>query len=191
MSDVRALLRGLQHRVMLSVARAVITLVNDTTKMQSLQVSLLRDELRDSIERFQQYGLTANPHPGAEGVVLFVGGNRDHGLCIAVDDRRYRLKGLAQGEVALYTDEGDKIHLKRNNVVEVTTVTFRVNASTKAEFNTPLATFTGDIRADGDILDRNGDGGATMADMRGVYNGHSHGGVQTGGGSSSGPSEAM
>ena len=172
MSEVRAVLRAIHNRVMLTVARAVITLVDDTTTLQTLQLNLLKREIRDGVERFQDYGFTAKPHVGAEAVVVFVGGNRDHGLCIAVDDRRYRLKGLADGEVAIYTDEGDKIHLKRNRVIEVTTQTFKVNASTKCEFNTPLATFSGDIKADGDVLDHAGGSGKTMANMRGIYNGH-------------------
>lgn len=172
MSSVRAMLQSAHNRVMLTVARAVVSLVDDGTKLQSLQLGILKREIRDSVERFQNYGFTAKPHPGAEGVVVFVGGNRDHGLCIAVDDRRYRLKGLADGEVAIYTDEGDKIHLKRGNTIEVTTQTFRVTAATKCEFNTPLATFSGDIHADGDILDKASSTGKTMAEMRTVYNGH-------------------
>jgi len=42
---------------------------------------------------------------------------------IAVEDRRYRTKGLAEGEVALYTDEdgsgGHRIHFKRGNIIEL------------------------------------------------------------------------
>lgn len=170
--EVRATLRSIHNRVMLTVARAVVSLVDDDRKLQVVQLSLLKREIRDNIERFQNYGFTAKPHAGAEAVVVFVGGNRDHGLCIAVDDRRYRLKGLEDGEVALYTDEGDKVHLKRNRVIEVTTHTFKVNASAKCEFNTPLATFSGDIQADGDILDMASNTGKTMAQMRTVYNGH-------------------
>jgi phage baseplate assembly protein V len=176
MGDLWEMLRTLNNRVMLTVARAVVSLVDDSAKMQALQLSLLKREIRDGVERFQNYGFTSKPHVGAEGVVVFVGGNRDHGLCIAVDDRRYRVKGLADGEVAIYTDEGDKIHLKRGNVIELTTQTFRVSASTKCEFNTPLATFSGAVQADGNIKDKAGSTGRTMESMRSTYNGHSHGG---------------
>lgn len=51
--------------------------------------------------------------------MTFLGGNRAQGLAVKVDDRRYRLKGLACGEVALYTDEGDKIHLERGNLIVI------------------------------------------------------------------------
>lgn len=198
MSNFRATIQAMHNRVMLTVARAVVSLVNDGTKLQSLQVQLLKREIRENVERFQNYGFTAKPHAGAEGVVVFVGGNRDHGLCIAVDDRRYRVAGLADGEVAIYTDEGDRIHLKRNNVIEVTTETFRINAGTKVEINTPLlevdaplSTFSGDVQAEGDIIDQTGGNARSMAGMREVFNDHDHGGVQTGGGNTADPNQDM
>jgi len=183
--------RDIRNRVMLTVARCVVSLVNDSLKMQTVQAQLLKREVRDGIERFQNYGYTSKPHPGAEGVVLFVGGNRDHGLCIAVDDRRYRLTGLADGEVAIYTDEGDKIHLKRGREIEVTTTTMTIHASTECFFDTPLARFAGDVQADGEILDNASGSGKTMANMRAIYNTHDHGGVQAGGGNTADPNQGM
>lgn len=115
------------------------------------------------------------PLPGAEALAAFIGGNRDHGIVIAVDDRRYRLRGLEGGEVAIYTDEGDKIVLKRGNKIEVTTQTFEVNtenyiinASERATFNTP------EVRASGDIIDRYETNGDTLHGMREIYNTHTH-----------------
>lgn len=186
MSDIR----DLKNRVMLTVARAVVNLIDDSKKLQTLQTSLLKREVRDNIERFQDYGFTSVPHPGAEGVVVFVGGNRDLGLCIAVDDRRYRMVGLEQGEVAIYTDEGDNIHLKRGRVIEVTTQTFRVNAEL-IDLNAPLVTAAGDVQAEGDILDQASSSGRTMAVMRDIYNEHDHGGVQPGSGDTADPNQAM
>lgn len=112
----------LTRRVRLMVARGVVSLVNDALKVQGVQVQLLPGEVRD-MERFQNYGFTSHPHLGAEACAAFVGGNRDHGIVLAVDDRRYRLKALAQGEVALYTDEdqsgGHRIHLKRGKEIHL------------------------------------------------------------------------
>jgi phage baseplate assembly protein V len=53
-------------------------------------------------------------------VVLFAGGRRDHGLVVAVDDRRYRKKDLEAGEVALYHKDGASILLKADGSIEVT-----------------------------------------------------------------------
>lgn len=177
MSDFRAALKALHSRVMLTVARTVVSLVDDSKKLQALQLQLLKREIRENVERFQNYGYTSKPHPGAEAVVVFVGGNRDHGLCIAVDDRRYRVQGLQDGEVAIYTDEGDKIYLKRNREIEVTTLNLTINATDKVEINTqllevnaPLSTFSGNTEAAGNVSDANG----SMQEMRDTYNVHTN-----------------
>jgi phage baseplate assembly protein V len=113
------LLAPLRARVANMVARAVVQLVNDESKLQLVQLGVLEGETREALERFQEYGFTSAPHPGAEAVVLFVGGRRDHGLVVAVDDRRYRKKDLEPGESAIYSDEGDHVVLKRGRIVEV------------------------------------------------------------------------
>jgi phage baseplate assembly protein V len=139
----------ISRRVRLMIGRAVLALVNDASRVQGLQVTLLAGETRDEVERFQEYGFTSHPHPGAEAVLVAVGGSRDHGIVIAVEDRRYRLRGLAQGEVALYSDEGDAVVLKRGRLVEVTTATLKITASAGVEMLTPLLQITGgDVRAD-------------------------------------------
>lgn len=128
--------RGLAH----IVTRAVVSLVNDAAKMQALQVSLLADEQLDNVEHWQPYGFTAHPLAGAEALVLAVGGHRAHSVVVSCADRRFRLVGMEGGEVAIYTDEKDKIHFKRNRVIEVETMTLKVKADTAVSFDT--ATFT-------------------------------------------------
>lgn len=48
------------------LARGVLSLVNAGSKMQGLQMRLTADEVKDGMEHFEPYGLTSNPHPGAE-----------------------------------------------------------------------------------------------------------------------------
>jgi phage baseplate assembly protein V len=136
---VNKLIAPLTRRVRLMVGRGVLALVNDSFKMQGIQVELLAGEVRN-MERFQDYGFTSVPHPGAEVAAVFVDGNRGHGIAIRIDDRRYRLNELQVGEVALYTDEGDKIVLKRGGIVEIT-------ASAKVRVVAPLLECTGDIKS--------------------------------------------
>lgn len=168
MNPLQRAMRPLAQRLQLMIGRAVVLLVNDAASMQGLQVSLLADETRDDVERFQDYGFTSHPHPGAEAVAACVAGSRDHVLVIKVDDRRYRLAGLAQGEVAIYTDEGDKIVIKRGGTIEVT-------ASTKVVLDTPLVECTGDVTVAGTLtadVDVVADGVSLV--------GHVHGGVSAG-----------
>ncbi|RQO63114.1 phage baseplate assembly protein V [Paucibacter sp. KBW04] len=184
MQAFQRMLRPLTQRIQLMVGRAVLQLVDDSTKLQSVQIMLLADELRDQVERFQNYGFTSVPLPGAEAVAVAVAGNRDHALVIAVDDRRYRLKGLASGEVAIYTDEGDKVHIKRGGTIEVV-------AATRVYVSSPLVECSGDMTVHGKLLvDGNIDSGATitaeddvrdqggtktMRGMRDAFNPHKHG----------------
>ena len=174
------MLRPIRNRITLMINRAVLTMIDDGPTLQQLQARLLGEELLDAVERFQQYGFTSVPHAGAEAIALSVGGHRSHTVIINVDDRRYRLKGLEGGEVALYSDEGDAVHLKRGRIVEI-------RAGALLRLITPLVECTGsvtgagsitaggDITAAGDILDQTGSGNArTVRGMREVYNAHTH-----------------
>lgn len=104
---VERLVAPLWRRTLLMVGRAVLRVVDDEAKLQAVQVEGLAGEVLDRAERFQGYGLSSHPHPGAECVLLAVGGQRQHPIVVAIDDRRHRPTGLAAGEVCLYTDEHD------------------------------------------------------------------------------------
>ncbi len=138
----QVLLKPLLRRVRLMVARAVVRLIDDAKAQQMLQVELLAGETRDTVERFQQYGLSSHPHPGAEGVAVCVGGNRAHTLIINVDDRRYRLTNIAQGEVALYDDLGSKVHLRRGGAIDIV-------CSSQVTVDAPDTHITGNVQIDG------------------------------------------
>lgn len=117
-NTVLRLLEPLRNRVAGMVARAAVSLVDDSKKMQELQLQLFAGEVISGAERVQNYGFTAKPFPpsgteAAEAVVLFVGGGRDHPLVVAVDDRRHRPKNLVDGEGMLYDDQGARVHLQR------------------------------------------------------------------------------
>lgn len=119
---VAIMLEPLRARVASMVARGVVSLVNDSPRMQELQLQLLAGETADGAERFQDYGFTSVPLPPngdgeAEAVVVCPMGSRDHPIVVAVGDRRYRLTGLEAGEVAIYDDLGGKIHLTREGMI--------------------------------------------------------------------------
>jgi len=157
--------RGLAH----IVSRAVVTLVNDASRMQSLQLSLLADEQLDGAEHWQPYGFTYKPHNGAEALVVAVGGHRAHSVVIACADRRYRIADLEDGEVAIYTDEGDRIHFKRGRIIDIQTGTLNIKATDAVNIDTPMITQTGRIESQGDQI------AAGISQIE-----HTHAGVQRG-----------
>ncbi|VWX62608.1 phage baseplate assembly protein V [Sphingorhabdus sp. 109] len=122
MANLNRATKPLSDRIRMMIGRVLVRLVDDTKKAQSLQIELLDQESQEGVERFQNYGFTSNPHPGAEGLGIAVGGLRSHMVVIAVEDRRYRMKALETGEVALYDDLGNFIKLGRNKI-EITAVT--------------------------------------------------------------------
>ena len=123
MKPVSRLLEPLRQRIMLMLARAVLKIVEDDHGLQRVQIAVLAKETRGNVERFQQYGFTAVPLEGAEALAVFLGGNRDHPIVVAIDDRRKRFRPIASGEVAMYTHEnvdGDhRFHLKKDRDAEL------------------------------------------------------------------------
>lgn len=182
------------HRALAGIRlafRGVFTLVKAAGAVQLVQLDGVAGEQLQDAEYFQHYGYTSNPPAGAMCVVLPLGGRTTHGIVIASEHGSYRLKNLAPGETALYTDEGDSIVLKRGNVVEVKTKTFRVNASELIELNAPQITVVADgitltsptVTASGVLTALSvaasgvagvSDTTGSMADMRTIYNGHTH-----------------
>jgi len=190
MATFNKLIDPLRRRVRLMIGRAVLAAADDSKGIQLVQVKLLDGEVGDGVERMQNYGYTSVPKVGAEGVMVCVSGDRTHGIVVVMDDRRYRLKNLQPGEVALYTDEGDTIVMKRGRKIEVTagaeiTATapvVKVEASTKVTLTTPLVEMTQDLSVGGSISvvgDVVADGISLTA--------HAHGGVTPGGGNTGVP----
>lgn len=168
MAISRDMLQQLHHHVMRpiamrianSLARAVVQLVDDSKQLQLLQLGVLADETVDDAEHHQPYGLASVPLAGGEAVVVFPGGDRGHPLVVVASDRRYRPTGRTQGEVCLYTDEGDLVRLGRGHVISlVTSGTIKLGSASASDgaikgttrntaeqtFLTALATFVAAI----------------------------------------------
>lgn len=106
LSDIQRIIDPVKRRILGIFARAVVEESDDTTPIQTLQLSVMEDEVRDGVERFQDYGFTSNPPDDAEVIVGFIAGNRSQGIALKVDDPATRLKNLEKGEVAMYTADG-------------------------------------------------------------------------------------
>lgn len=177
------MLAPIKRRLQFIATRAVVHLVDPALLMQELQVEGLADEVLDGIEHAEPYGYTANPHPGAEAILLSLGGRRAHTVCVVAADRRYRLKGLASGEVALYDDLGHQVHLTRDGIV------IRGGGHQVLITGTPKLRVEADIEATGEIKDLCDSSGRTMSGMRAIFNGHDHPGDS--GGTTGTPNQGM
>lgn len=167
--DIGKLLAPYARRLSNMLARGVVGMVNSGSKMQTLQVNLLADEIKDNLEHMEAYGFTSHPHPDAEALASFMDGDRSHGIVICVADRRYRLTGLAAGEVAIYDDLGQKVHLTRAGIViNGANLPVTITNTPKVRMETPILEVTGDVK------DRCDTTGKTMDGMRTIYNTHTH-----------------
>lgn len=177
MSGIDKNIKSLRERIFLLIGRAVLAAVEDSGKRQRVQFSALKGEVKDSVERIQEYGFTSVPLPGAQVLFASISGNRDHPVAFAVDDPRYRLNNLQPGEVAIYNHEGTCIVLRNGNKIEMT-------ATAEITMNTPI------LKVTGDILDHSAGGGQTMLSMRETYNIHVHP-ENDGGGPTDDPNQKM
>lgn len=119
LAQLNRLLEPIRNKIRMVISRAVVTLVDDSTAIQLVQLSLMQGEAKNRVERVQNYGFTSHPLGENESVVVFVNGNKDHGLVIAVDDSRYRLKDLPEGGVAVYDNDGNYVKLTKQNGIEI------------------------------------------------------------------------
>ncbi len=145
-----------RHRLGL-IGRAVVKSISAATKCQTVDVSLIAGEPKAGVEHLEPYGFTSRANSGAEAVVLFPDGDRSHAVVVTVSDRRYRLKGLQTGEVAVYDDQGQSVTLTREGIVvdgAGKTITFR---------NSPKARFEMDLEVTGQVKDLCDSGGTTMS----------------------------
>ncbi|HBC0038460.1 TPA: phage baseplate assembly protein [Salmonella enterica] len=153
--------------------RVVTGTVDSSTKVQLLQLGGLAGEQLDGAEYFQHYGLTSSPPPGSMGIAVPLNGHTSHTVVVATEHGAYRLTELKPGEVALYTDEGAKIVLKRGRVIEhecdvyrVKCNSFEVEAKDSAGFITPRLTASEQLIAEGKI---SGNGGMAIKGGKGKY----------------------
>jgi phage gp45-like len=168
----------LYRRVMMAVAPVKITATDDSGPVHRAQVRGFPPETIDNMPVLQIYGLASHAMPGSDAMALFASGDRSNGVIVATGNQQYRLRGLAPGEVALYTDEGDKVVLSRGRIIEIT-------SGTKVRIVCPRLEVTGDI------IDHCDDQPHTVQNMREIYNAHTHGNVLNGGASTAPPNLPM
>lgn len=181
------------RRVMLTLGRGKITTGDDSGNVQKLQVQLGPLETRDNTPRVAEFGFASMPPNGTDAIVVFIGGDRSNGAIIATNHQASRPKNLNPGEAMLYDQWGKYIKLTESGGIvieakgaDVTVndaANVTINASTGVTMNTPF------LKVTGDIIDNSGTNQHSLAQMRSIYNSHTHAGVTTGSGSTGTPSE--
>lgn len=152
-----------------------VKLVKSTGNTQTVQVALTKDFIIDDVPHIEPYGFTSHPKANAECLVVNTGGNGERPVAVIIGGRAFRLQGLEEGEVALYTDEGDHLIFKRGKIVELQTETLNINAKTVSIDGQTVSisgalNVTGDITGASEVADKT----STLSVIRSTYNAHKH-----------------
>lgn len=134
--NLHKMLEPLRRRMATLIGRCVLAAIAPGHGVQSATVNIMADEVMSGVEYLEPYGVTSVPHPGAEGLVLNVAGQRGACVAVALGNRNLRLRSLKTGEVAIYTDEGDKIELLRGRRMALTTLHCTISAAEDVTVNT-------------------------------------------------------
>jgi phage gp45-like len=108
-------------------SRTIIDQVDDNPLMQEMAGNFMKGESRKEVESPQNYGFSSVVRDAtkgadgqilecAEGFITFLGGNRSIPICGIMDDRRYRLKQLAKGDVAVFDYLQHQFHLNNDGM---------------------------------------------------------------------------
>jgi len=111
LAQMNRLLEPIRNRIRIMINKAVLNLVDDSTGIQLIQADIVEDSTKDKIPRIQQYGFTSVPKKDAQVILACLNGNRSNSIALAVDDSRYRVKNLSDGNVAIYDCNGNMVKL--------------------------------------------------------------------------------
>jgi phage baseplate assembly protein V len=134
-----------------------LTLTDDSKTTQRAQFKSKGGQVFEDARRYETYGISIRPLRGAGVLWSLVGFVTRHVAVLSYPDPRYRKKGLQEGEVSLYTDEGDYIILSRGRIVkvvagaelDVTAPVVKITASTSITLDSPNVKVTGNLKVDG------------------------------------------
>lgn len=148
--------------------RTLVKMVFPDKPMQTTQVLLDDGTPKDDVEHYESYGITSTCPDDAEreSLTLTFDDDISHCVNIMVGSRALRMR-VAKGEVALYDDLGQTVHLKRDMILLKSPTLVKVDAS---ELHC-----TGDIVADGEVKDAGG--AKSMSGMRSTFNNHTNNGA--------------
>ena len=129
----RSSTRDASDRVVTSGSRATVDKADDTQLMQEVTHRIYSDEAQDTIEHAHPYGFSAVPMPrddsnkdsgnasgeatAAESFVVYMNGDRSHGVAVVTGDRRFRLYKMKNGEVAMHDDQGQWAFFRRTGML--------------------------------------------------------------------------
>ncbi len=179
-------LEDLKFRVLGIIGRGRVKFVDDSGPVQEMQVLMNGIETPDNRMRVPEFGFTSNPPEDSDVIAVHIAGDRSAGAVLGTNHQPSRPTGLQPGETMLYSEDGKYVYLTAaggivveakgqpvtvNNASNVTvncSGIFKIVAPGGVQIVAPTVTSTGDIQ------DNSGTNSHTMAQMRSIYDTHTH-----------------
>ena len=132
--DLQRALLKIKNRIFLLIGRAILTAIDNSGETQRMQMTALKGETLDGVERFQEYGFEGYPKVDGktENIVLFFNGNRDYGVVIKSFNKSFRPKDLIEGEVCMYDWQGHRVIIKKDGTIKSEGNFFHMLAASEA-----------------------------------------------------------
>jgi phage baseplate assembly protein V len=147
----------LYRRIRMAVASVTISATDDSGPVHKVQGKVRgTPETIDNLQTLNLYGFASHAPVGSDALAIFGNGDRSNGVIVATANQAARPRNQKQGEVTIYTDEGDVISFQRNHTITISTTgtlavtatTLNINATGGGKTTINLA---GDIIASGTI----------------------------------------
>lgn len=162
LSPIAARLRGI-------AARGNLTACTDPGTGDVMRAQLTTDDggVNSNVPYPGHYGHASLPPAGCKPFVLANGGDSGQSVVVAMGDVTWRI-ALDDGEVAIYDDLGQSVHLTRAGIV------MRGAGLPVTITDTPLVRIEAELTVTGTITDLCDSGGRSMDGMRDIYDRHRH-----------------
>lgn len=103
----------ISHALQFAITKGAVVRTDDSPGAQRVETKGLGG-WADWADVFYPYGFRSHAKSGAEAILCRLGAVGEL-IALVVFDRRYRIT-LVEGEVAIFDDQGQKIHLKRTGI---------------------------------------------------------------------------
>jgi phage gp45-like len=183
-------LHDLGRRFRTAITRATVTLTTLGQYRPFLQTKGIGGEVLDKNILHLPFGMSANPKPGGDVILLMIGGTRTHVIALNCDDSGLRITDLQQDEFGFRDRNAQQIVFRQDHI-EITTTQKVIGMASEWDL-TGNVKVTGSITATESITSTGGDVSdqvRSMAGDRTIYNEHDHSGVKAGGDTSAVPNQ--
>lgn len=124
--------REIPHAIRSLIMRGVSRSSADTGESQTIDATIGAGIERTEVEVIHAFGFASRAPAGGAVVLLAVGGDTGDLVALPVAMPGMRLGGLAEGEAAIHSIDGTRVHAKADGTIEVLAsnkVTIRVGAA--------------------------------------------------------------